>query len=43
VVKCGQAGVGGILALIAAAILQMLVPETRPADGQLLLRPSPAD
>jgi MFS family permease len=32
-----------ILAFIALAILQLLVPETRPADGQLLLRPSPAD
>lgn len=32
-----------ILAFIAVAILQLLVPETRPADSQLALRPSPAD
>lgn len=32
-----------LLAFVAAAILQMLVPETRPATGQLVPRPSPAD
>jgi hypothetical protein len=32
-----------VLALVAAGILQLFVPESRPAAAELVLRPSPAD